>query len=159
MARRIEVWLGPERGGRAEIWLGRSVATLRMRNRTSQSLFRPRLSRQPLGPGRPASATAPHFPRWGSVTRRLPPMARRRVGCACIGPSRLRDLSAPLPLWPYARTYAFRGLRAFASLSLARSERRRDRSHWGGGSGVRAGSPGRLRQGIRPNPSNLIRAR
>ncbi len=25
MARRIEVWLGPERGGRAEIWLGMQV--------------------------------------------------------------------------------------------------------------------------------------
>ena len=52
----------------------------------------------------------------------LPQMARRRLGCACIGPSLARDLSAPTPLRPYARAYAYRGLTAFASLSMAVSE-------------------------------------
>ncbi len=80
-----------------------------MRNRTSQSLFRPRLPRQPVGPGRPASAAAPYFPRWGSFPRLLPQMAGRRVGCACICPPRLRDLAAPSPLRPYARALRLPG--------------------------------------------------
>jgi hypothetical protein len=35
----------------------------------------------------------------------------------------LRSTTTPPPLRPYARAYAYRGLRALASLSLARSDR------------------------------------
>ncbi len=39
-------------------------------------------------------------------------MARRRIGCACIGPSLAPGPAAPAPLRPHARAYAYRGLPA-----------------------------------------------
>ena len=40
----------------------------------------------------------------------------------CMSPPLTPGPAAPSPLRPYARAYAYRGLRAFASLSMARSE-------------------------------------
>ncbi len=48
----------------------------------------------------------------GSRARRLPQMARRRIGCACMGPSLAPGPTAPAPLRPHARAYACRGLPA-----------------------------------------------
>ena len=48
----------------------------------------------------------------GSRARRLPQMARRRIGCACIGPSLAPGPAAPAPLRTHARAYACRGLPA-----------------------------------------------
>ena len=48
----------------------------------------------------------------GSRARRLPQMARRRIGCACIGPSLAPGPAAPAPLRPHARPYPCRGLPA-----------------------------------------------
>ena len=45
----------------------------------------------------------------GSRARRLPQMARRSIGCACIGPSLAPGPAAPAPLRPHARAYACRG--------------------------------------------------
>ena len=100
----------------------RSVVTLRMRNGTSQSPFRPRLSRQPIVPRPPCvRAASPHHRKLGAGYAALPQMAGRRVGCACIWSPLATGPAAPSPLRPYARAYAYRGLRAFASLSMARS--------------------------------------
>jgi hypothetical protein len=41
-----------------------------------------------------------------------PYMARRRIGCACIGPSLAPGPAAPAPLRTHARAYACRGLPA-----------------------------------------------
>ena len=48
----------------------------------------------------------------GSRAPRLPQMARRRIGCACTGPSLAPGPAAPAPLRPHARAYACRGLLA-----------------------------------------------
>jgi len=104
---------------------------LRMRNGTSQSPFR-----LPLGDGLYArfaplrghgittaralgrAAAARHDPYANGLTA-----SRMRSAC-CLRGSGTR---APAPLLQHARAYAYRGLRALASLSLARSG-----SHAGG---------------------------
>jgi len=52
--------------------------------------------------------------------RSTPAMAGRRFGCAFARPAPLRDF-APARIRPRKRAYAYRGLRALASLSMARS--------------------------------------
>jgi hypothetical protein len=52
-------------------------------------------------------------------------MAGRRFGCAFALPTPLRDF-APTRMRLRKRAYAYRGLRAFASLSMARSDGKRD---------------------------------
>ncbi len=89
---------------------GRSVVTLRMRNGTSQSPFRPRLSRQIIVPRPPCvRAASPHPRKLGAGYAALPQMALRRVGCACIWSPPATGPAAPSPLRPHARAYAYRG--------------------------------------------------
>ncbi len=83
--------------------------------------------RQLCGPGRPAPGhgavtTRPLRGRSDSaMTRRR--MARRRVGCALHPASTAPGPAAPAPLRRHARADTFRGLPAFASLSMAGSGR------------------------------------
>ena len=84
--------------------------------------------RQPLAPVRPASVAlrrhlassmpAPHHSRkWLDGVSDALAYALRGYGILRTW----RSTSTPSPLRPYARAYAYRGLRAFASLSMARS--------------------------------------
>ena len=91
--------------------------------------------RQPCGPGRPAPGhgavtTSPLRGR-SDCAMTLRRMARRRVGCALHTASTAPGPAAPAPLRRHARADAFRGLPAFASLSMAgsgsRHRRARDR--------------------------------
>ena len=77
-------------------------------------------------PGRPASVPLRHaIASLGAGYAALLQMAGRRVRCACIWPTKATGLAAPSPLRPYARADAYRGLRAFASLSSATRGRTR----------------------------------
>jgi hypothetical protein len=69
---------GPEGPSREliEAIVDKSVVTLRMRNGTSKSPFRPRLSRQPIMPRPPCvRAASPHHRRLGAGYAALPQMA------------------------------------------------------------------------------------
>ena len=82
-------------------------------------------TRQSLMPRPPCvRAATPHHRRLGAGSAALPQMAQRRVGCACMRPSPATGAAPPSPLRPHARAYAYRGLPALASLSMAGSEGR-----------------------------------
>ena len=90
----------------------------------------------------------------GRRARRLPQMARRRIGCACIGPSLAPGPAAPAPLRPHARAYACRGLPASCFALPWRAAEATGRTHArrrGGRASRRRGAAGR-----RQSPQRLF---